>query len=1310
VLVTGTGSAWTNTVNLYVGSEGYSNSLVISDGGLVSSGGGDIGLSPTAYNNTVLVEGSGSTWTNSSSLKIGNQGSGNRLVISNQATVYNSDAYIGSLGSATNNSVLVTGTGSTWNNGSGLYVGNGGASNSLTISNEATVVSSNGYIGKFSTASNNIVTVTGTNSAWTNRSDLYIGYYGSSNSLVISDGGSVVNSNGYIGTANTSSNNSVLVTGTGSAWTNTGDLYFGNGGSSNSLVISNGASVINTYGYIGTANTSSNNSVLVTGVGSAWTNTGNLNVGLYGSSNSLVISDGGSVVNSSGLIGGNSSNNIVLVTGTGSAWTNTGDLYFGNGGSSNSLVISNGASVINTYGYIGTANTSSNNSVLVTGTGSAWSNSVQLRVGYQGSGNNLVITNGGSVVNSDGYIGYTTNSSNNSVMVTGTNSAWTNTGDLYVGVDGTSNSLVISNGASVVNSTGVIGYTTNSSNNIVVVTGTNSALTNTGDLYVGFYSRSSNTLTVANGGSVSATSLTIASQTGSSGTVNIGSLGGSDTAGSFGATPITFGAGTGTLNFNQSDTLTLSQSITGNTGTNFVSQRGSGVTILSGANSYNGKTTILAGTLRAGSTNALGRSSLYLGNSNSTGTLALGTNLTIASLDWHTNGIISLNPGSQALSISGSMTNSGGGGTFNFGGSTNTSTNTVLNFNSQSGFTTNSFSVLGSTDWSFSFVDNFISGYASSLLAWYTGTGSGLVVTGSYVVTNAQTYSSITFGADSQLIITSTGDATVTTAMVVDNSSTVSINGTLTTPTLTLNLGSRVQGTGTLNGSLEVNGTLAPGNSPGTFFLAGGNLTMGAGSTWDQEIFSTSVFDVVNVTGGTALLNGTMNITPTAGGSLQYGNQYNFLTADGGITGTFSSIVAPSGYRGRLINSGTVAGILVAPSSYTLVAQSPNQARVAGALDGFISATSGDRLTVSTALDRLGAGAYSSAFEQMMPSIYSSLPTLAFNTANALNTKLFERIWLMQVAGLSGAAVAGDSPTQNNDNNPLGLKADQNWSPFVDANGIFASANSGGALDTYNAQNGGVTTGGMYKFLPNLMAGGYAGYQYTHAGYDGSTSMEDNAARFGLLASWAGDTCYRNTDNIYLNGLVGGQMHNYNVDRQIVFSDINRTANATPTGGELDSAVQVGYNIREGGFTFGPQASLQYTYLGVGSFNESGADSLDLSVDSFNSSSMMFTLGGQGAYRIEVDEDFAVIPMADASWQHECLQNSYGIQSAFATGGPSESFNFQSSAPLRDFFYGGVGVGFAIGQNWQVSVLWNASAANADLASQNVYISAAARF
>jgi T5SS/PEP-CTERM-associated repeat protein len=1129
-------------------------------------------------------------------------------------------------------------------------------------------VNNYGRIGDLSTSSNNSVLVTGTNSAWTNTGNLYVGDEGSSTSLVLSHQGRVINNNGYIGYLGTSSNNIVTVTGTNSAWTNTGNLYVGYAGSSNSLVISNRGSVINSIGYIGYDSNSSNNIVTLTGTNSAWTNRSDLVVGEFGSGNSLVISDGGSVMNEYGVIGdyGTSSNNIVTVAGTGSAWTNTANLFVGYQGSGNSLAISNEASVLNGYGYIGYDSTGSNNSVTVTGAGSTWTNLDNLFVGYRGSGNSLMVSNGASVLNGYGYIGYESTGSHNIVTVTGTGSTWTNLDNLFVGYRGSGNSLMVSNGASVLNGYGYIGYTSNSSNNSVVVTGTNSTWTNTGSLSVGYFG-SGNTLTVANGGSVSAASLTIASQTDSSGTLNIGSLGGSDAAGSIGTTSITFGAGTGTLNFNQSDTLTLSQAISGDTGTNFVSQLGSGTTVLTGDNTYTGTTTILAGTLQAGRTNALGSSDLSLGGGGSTGRLSLATtNLAVGAMSWGSNGIVSLSPGYQRLTVNGSMTNTSGGGTFEIN-TLNNNTNVLVGFNSQTGFDPTDFRA------------NNISGYTFEL---NTNNVSGIIATNAVVV--------------------------------VSNNSTVSIVGgdTLQVNSLTIDLGSTLRGTGTLIGNLTVDGTLAPGNSPGTFFISAGNLTMGSTSTWDQQIQSTSVYDIVDMSGtGSAALNGTLNVSTAPGGSLQYGNQYNFLVNATAITGTFSSIVVsdPSIYRATLITTTSTAGILFAPTSYTLVAQSPNQVQVAGALNSFIGA-SGDRGTVSTALDQLSASAYGSAFEQIMPSVYSSLPTLAFNTANALNTKLFERIWLMQVAGLSGSAVAGDSPTQNNDNNPLGLKEDQNWSPFVDANGVFASANSGGTLDTYNAQNGGVTTGGMYKFLPNLMAGGYAGYQYTHAGYDGSTSMEDNAARFGLLASWAGDTCYRNTDNIYLNGLVGGQMHNYNVDRQIEFSDINRTANATPTAGEFDSAVQVGYNIREGGFTFGPQASLQYTYLGVGSFNESGADSLDLNVDSFNSSSMMFTLGGQGAYRIEVDEDFAVIPMADASWQHECLQNPYGIQSAFTTGGPSEAFNFQSSAPLRDFFYGGVGVGFAIGQNWQVSVLWNASAANADLASQNIYISAAARF
>jgi autotransporter-associated beta strand protein len=108
---------------------------------------------------------------------------------------------------------------------------------------------------------------------------------------------------------------------------------------------------------------------------------------------------------------------------------------------------------------------------------------------------------------------------------------------------------------------------------------------------------SNNTLTVAHGGSVSASSIIIASQAGSSGTLNIGRLGTNDAAGTINTPTIAFGDGTGVINFNQSNSTTVSAAISGN---GSVNQLGTGTTTLSGSNSYTGATTVSAGTLLVG--------------------------------------------------------------------------------------------------------------------------------------------------------------------------------------------------------------------------------------------------------------------------------------------------------------------------------------------------------------------------------------------------------------------------------------------------------------------------------------------------------------------------------------------------------------------------------------------------------------------------------------------------------------------------------------------------------------------------------------
>ena len=989
VIVTGTNSLWTNAGDIAVGFDGSGNKLIISDGGAVYGGtdgvGGIIGADGLSLNNSVVVTGAGSIWSNSLDLFVGFAGQGNNMVISNGGTVINVGGTIGNYYLSSNNSVLITGAGSTWGNSSDLYVGCSGSGNAMVISNGGQVsVAGSNYgmaIGFESTSSSNSVLVTGTNADGTasylsDAMDLFVGYAGSSNAMTIKGGGQVGSANGWIGYGNSASSNSVLVSDAGSLWHVTGDLFIGGDGSGNSLVISNGSlvSVIgSTNGVvIGLNSESSNNSVLVTGTdgnGNASTlsiATGyDLVVGCAGSSNTLTINCGALVASDNGWIGcsNTAAGNSVLVSGSGSLWTNNGDLYVGANGSANMLVIQNGGQVyVNgaTNGaVIGYGSNASGNSVLVNGgslnigadTNGGYANA-DLFIGYNGKSNSLVLSNGGQVYVTGAtigtVIGYGSNSSGNQVLVSGSDSSGSasslNVGgdkygvfyneDLYIGYYGGSNSLVISNGGQVGVSGAqygtVIGFDSNSTGNSVLVTGAGSTLTNKADLTIGY--AGTGTLTVASGGTVfSDSSIIIAATNGAVGTLNVGMLGGSDTAGAMVTPSIAFGSGTGTINFNQTDMFALTSSISG-LGT--VQQLGVGTTILSGSNSYTGSTVIAKGTLVAASTNALGGSDITLGGGTNRAVLQLATNLFLTSaptphndLIWGSNGVIALTPGSQTLNLTHNMTNAGGG-TFSFlNVSLNNSTNVLINFGGQSGFTTNSFSVQG------------IQGYSFALTS-----------------TNVSAY------------IAPTANIVVSTA--------VTLTGTTTASSFTIASGGIISGNGILNGNL----TLQKGSA---FVVTGSSSPM-----------------TVN---GTATLGGTLEIaTPMA-----LGTKNTFLSATT-VTGTFDSVLAPAGYRGRIVIEGDpTVSVIMAPASYTQMAANQNQVNVATALNSFIPYTSGDQQVVSTSLDSLIASQYNQAFNAIMPTFYQQVATIAFNEANALNMELNQRLWGLRLAEGGGFSMSG---------------------------------------------------------------------------------------------------------------------------------------------------------------------------------------------------------------------------------------------------------------------------------------------------------------
>ncbi|MGA2139353.1 MAG: M36 family metallopeptidase [Verrucomicrobiia bacterium] len=313
-----------NNGSLTVGDSGAACSLLITNKGNVSANWCCLGNNAGSGNNMALVGGPGSIWNSYSNLIVGASGSGNALVITNHGSVLDNTCIVGQDLSSSGNLAVVNGPGSMWTN-TYLYVGYHGSGNQLTIANGGHVASLYSYLGYQYSAGyygNNLVVVSDTGSVWS-ASHLYIGYgensfYGG-NTLVITNGGAVISGTGYLSYQNVGSNNMnvAVVTGPGSLW-NSATLYVGWNGCGDQLVISGGGAVVSSVGYVGYSDTlvCSNNIATVCDPGSVWSNSslyvGYSNIRCPG--NQLVVTNGGTVFASNLVVGvGQAANSLVRI-------------------------------------------------------------------------------------------------------------------------------------------------------------------------------------------------------------------------------------------------------------------------------------------------------------------------------------------------------------------------------------------------------------------------------------------------------------------------------------------------------------------------------------------------------------------------------------------------------------------------------------------------------------------------------------------------------------------------------------------------------------------------------------------------------------------------------------------------------------------------------------------------------------------------------------------------------------------------------------------------------------------------------------
>jgi autotransporter-associated beta strand protein len=542
-----------------------------------------------------------------------------------------------------------------------------------------------------------------------------------------------------------------------------------------------------------------------------------------------------------------------------------------------------------------------------------------------------------------------------------------------------------------------------------------------------------------------------------------------------------------------------------------------------------------------------------------------------------------------------------------------------------------------------------------------------------------------------------TGELDFTNNVVVTGTANViagllSVNGQLSaTGGVVVNPNATLGGAGIVFANVDVKGgNLSPGNSPDTLTVLGNLVLTGANSTI-IEIASPTNYDRI-VVSGEAALGGTLNAVAYGGGTITPGARYEFLQA-GSITGEFSSLIAPEGLRVRFLNSGTIGTLLFGPESYVPMALNPNQTSVAKAMDSFITATEGDELAVSIALDSLTTEQFPAAFDQIMPGFYESLANQVieqtYNQAQLLTQRMGSvRLGVQgfQAMGISqpikydkDGTSAADAKTAS----PIVESAmATNWNSWVMANGEFSISRGLSGVPNYKNNAGGFLVGADYRLSENFSAGVFAGYEYSYAKYDGGSSTRGNSALFGLYGS------YTNENGYYADAVVSGGYTGFQTRRSIEFGTIDRTASADPNSGQFSAALNLGKDFEIGKFTLGPIIGAQYTYAGIGGFTETGADSLDLALGQQNANSLRSNLGARLAYNWEVGSNITLIPEVRAFWMHEFLNNSRNISSAL-DGGNGASFDYETEAPYRNSIFGGVGVSAKVGDRWNASVFYN---------------------
>ena len=684
-------------------------------------------------------------------------------------------------------------------------------------------------------------------------------------------------------------------------------------------------------------------------------------------------------------------------------------------------------------------------------------------------------------------------------------------------------------------------------------------------------------------------------------------------------------------------------------------------------NTYSGETILNSGTLEAESTTALSPNSAFMVNS----TLNLnGFSNTIGSLSG-TGTVLNNGAATATLTVGHDNSNSTFSGVLENGTSvlalikSGTGVLTLTGTNTYTGGTTISAGTLqlgnGGTTGSITgnVIDNGVLAFNRSDSVTFNGVISGQ---GTLVKQGGGT-------------LTLTGMSTEFTGPTTVNDGSLIVDGSIASTQTLVNPGALLGGHGFLGGDLVSSGIVSPGT-----LTVNGNYTQNANGTLRIEVagLAPSQHDLL-VVNGHASLAGTLQLIRLGGFQLHIGDQFTFLIANRGVSGTFSTVQNPfisdTLVKAQIIVLPTAVVVQGTQGSFTEVAMTPNGVAVARALDSAVGDPRASTLINflnTEPLNKLSPG----DFDLISPEQLASVFNIAVSLANVQSANLERRMDDVR-AGSTGFNAAGFTMNGTTPSfsgglaGPTGVEGksgpsvltpipENRWGVFAAGLGEFTHVDSTDNARGYDLQTGGVTLGVDYRIGSNFAVGLIAGYAHTNADLPNSGNMDVNSGKFGLYA-----TAF--TGGFYLDSAVTGGISEYDSHRTALLG----TASGSTDGGDLNVLVNGGYDWKKGGLSIGPTASFQYTYVSFNGFTESGSLA-PLIINDQHVDSIRTAFGMKASYDWKVG-NVLIRPELRAAWQHEYGNSAYSIVASFANGAGS-SFTVSSPNIGRDSLLLGAGV------------------------------------